>query len=83
MKRGNEQVVEKSIEYLVPETNLVYENYYWYAIIWFIWITKLRLNWIVMILFLEIIVAIALLEYLKYLEYFDAIKLIFEDKYTQ
>lgn len=33
MKRGNEQVVEKSIEYLVPGTNLVYENYYWYAII--------------------------------------------------
>lgn len=36
-----------------------------------------------MVLFLEIIVAIALLEYLQYLEYFDAIKLIFEDKYTQ
>lgn len=80
MKWGNEQVVEKSIECLVPETNLIYENYYWYAIIWFIWITKLRLKWIVMVLLLEIIVAITLLEYL---EYFDAIKLIFEDKYTQ
>lgn len=33
MKRGNEQAVEKSIECLVSETNLVYENYYWYAII--------------------------------------------------